>query len=425
MARILLIDDDLQMSTLLKEWLEANQYQVALQNNGLTGREALKRGDFDIVVLDWDMPGANGLDLCREYKQAGGLSPILMLTGRSNVAEKEAGFNAGADDFLVKPFQPRELGARLKNLLRRCAQTAPAAAATTNQSPAAAGNLLLDRYELLEPLGEGAMGFVYKAKDTLLSRTVALKMLKASTAVNEESLQRFKLEAQAVSQLSHPNIVTIFDFGALPDGSPCIVMEYLDGQGLHELLQNLHAIPLRRALRYFIDCCAGLSHAHSKGVIHRDLKPSNLMLIDSDQDVDRIKIVDFGILKLVDRPDLQSNTMTSPHQVFGSPCYMSPEQCTGKRIDQRSDIFSLGCVFYECLTGIRLFIGDSDFDTMFNRFREKPLPMTVVRPDLDLPAALDSIVFRMLEVEPESRYDSVRAIRDDLENFVHSLQVTQ
>jgi serine/threonine-protein kinase len=422
MTRILLVDDDQQMSVLLKEWLEANQYEVLLQHNGISGRAALKGGGFDIVVLDWDMPGASGLDLCREYKESGGAAPVLMLTGRSSVASKEAGFEAGADDFLVKPFQPRELAARLKNLLRR---SAPAATPPQVQSPAASGNLLLDRYELLNPLGEGAMGFVYKAKDTLLNRTVALKMLKAHSANDQESLHRFKLEAQAVSQLAHPNIVTIFDYGSLPDGSPCIVMEYLEGRALHELLQEIHQIPLRRALRYFIDCCAALFHAHGKGVIHRDLKPSNIMLIDLDQDFERVKIVDFGILKLVERSDLQSNVMTSPHQVFGSPCYMSPEQCTSKLVDQRSDIFSLGCVFYECLTGIRLFLGNSDFDTMLNRFREKPLPMTVVRPDLDLPQALESIVFRMLEVEPDRRYDSAKSVREDLENLAYSLQVTQ
>lgn len=430
MARFLLIEDDQNLTRLVSKWLEAQKHHVRVKNTGAEARCELKLDDFDIVLMDWDLPDAKGPDLCREYRDAGGMAPILMLTGRKELADKEVGFESGADDYLVKPFQPKELDLRLKALLRRVTRqtgemqvvspTEPKEAAVPapakepmqpSLSPPSLGEE--ERYEIKGLLGSGAMGVVFRATDKLLRRQVAMKVLQH--ARQKEAVERFRIEAQAIAQMSHPNIVTIFDFGVSRDNQIFLIMEYLDGQSLDAVLHIEHQLPLARAMPIFRQLCEALMHAHARGIIHRDLKPSNIILLKKEDGTDLVKLVDFGIVKLMDNADLQISGMTKYGQIFGSPRYMSPEQFLGQPVDERSDIFSLGYIFYECLTGIKLFLGDDDFECMERRLSEKPLPLKTVRPDLAFPDGLEELILRMLEVDFSRRFDSMQSVKEALE----------
>lgn len=466
MAKILLVDDDAQLSLLLGELLTHMSYEVELLDHGYSAREALKTRSFDAIILDWDLPDAKGPDLCREFREMGGTTPVMLLTGRSGIGGKELGFEVGADDYLTKPFHPKELCARLKAMLKRASgyvkvtqgaegsdpgakreaglpaddrpgdksaqsgggeRLAPRPADPNYWQPTGAAAVVhsaqanpLDRYEILGSLGEGAMGLVYKALDKMLNRTVAIKMLKPSFIYNQQSLSRFKTEAQAVGQLSHANIITIYDFGVTPEGVPYLVMEWLAGRDLSHVLVTEHQLELKRALPLFIQACDALVHAHERGIIHRDLKPSNMMLL-SVSGRETIKLVDFGIAKLLTWSSMEVVDVTKPGEIFGSPLYMSPEQCMGVPIDHRSDIFSLGYILYQSLTGIKLFLGNNEFETMYKRTVEKPLPLNIVRPDLQLPTSMESIIFKCLAVDPNERYGSVSDLKFVLERVAQKL----
>jgi serine/threonine protein kinase len=435
MTRFLVVDDDCDLTRLISDWLSSLKHHVIVKHTGAEGRAALSAGNFDLVLLDWELPDANGPDLCREYRENGGRAPVLLLTGRGRLKDKEVGFEAGADDYLVKPFRPKELELRMKALMRRSISTEPvpssenpsghlhdaetrvdvSSAVQAETSSAAPPANLPGRYEITGMLGTGAMGVVFKAKDKLLKRTVAMKKLQQLTS--RQSLERFTLEAQSIAQLSHPNIVSVFDFGVSEDRKPFFIMEYLDGTSLEKVLETEKHLKLNRALPIFIQICRALEHAHSKGVIHRDLKPSNLILQKDPDGQEYVKIVDFGIVKLIDRPDLQDQKITRHGQIFGSPHYMSPEQVLGHDLDQQTDVFSFGCIMYECVTGATAFQGENDFDSMQMRLTERPLPFDAIRPDFQLPGALQFIVFKMLEIDPANRYQSLTEVKLSLEQL--------
>src|SRR5262247_1892442 len=232
---------------------------------------------------------------------------------------------------------------------------------------------MLGHYELLSPLGAGGMGEVYRACDTRLNRDVAIKVLPASFANDADRLRRFEQEAHATSALNHPNILTIYDIGA-HEGAPFIVAELLEGEELRAQLEQ-GALPARRALEYAQQITQGLAAAHEKGIVHRDLKPENLFVTMDG----RVKILDFGLAKLkpphAPASDSQAPTqkkITDPGVVMGTVGYMSPEQVRGHETDHRSDIFALGVILYEMLSGHRPFTGDSAADVMSAMLKEEP-----------------------------------------------------
>jgi serine/threonine protein kinase len=279
------------------------------------------------------------------------------------------------------------------------------------------GTVLDGRYEILEVLGGGGMGLVYKARHSYMKRTVAVKVLHKHMVASTEALKRFRLEAQAVSCLNVPNILTVYDFGVSTQGQPYMVMDYLEGTSLHEVLEAEHNLSVERSLNIFIQICRALEHAHEKNVIHRDLKPSNIMLVSVGDEKDFVKIVDFGIAKLLGAAEGEMEQLTRTGEVFGSPLYMSPEQCRGKPLDCRTDIYSLGSVMYETLTGKPLFEGDEVLDLFFKQTTQKPAAFSAVSPTLAIPQELEQIVFRTLEKEPEDRIPTMRNLRLELEQI--------
>ena len=273
----------------------------------------------------------------------------------------------------------------------------------------------LGPYEVLGPLGSGGMGEVYRARDLRLGREVALKILPAESSADPDRLRRFEQESRAASALNHPNLVAVFDTG-VHEGGPYIVFERLQGETLRVRL-GPGPLPTRKAVEYVVQIADGLAAAHHAGIVHRDLKPENVFVTDDG----RIKILDFGLAKLrPSRPKAglvtggaTASEITDAGTVLGTVGYMSPEQVEGNPADHRSDIFSLGSVFYEMLSGRRAFRGDSSVETMHAILKEDPAALSSA--GANVPPALDRIVRRCLEKRPDERFQSARDIAFALE----------
>lgn len=279
------------------------------------------------------------------------------------------------------------------------------------------GKIIAEKYEVLEVIGGGGMGLIYKAKHILMKRIVAIKMMHPQYGSSATTLKRFQQEAQAASALNHPNILAVFDFGLTPAGAPFLVMDFLEGTNLAEVLDEQGLLSHERAVNIFAQACSGLAHAHSKGVIHRDLKPGNIMLTEYDHRKDFVKIVDFGIAKLLPTDEGEANHLTQTGEVFGSPLYMSPEQCRGRNLDTRSDIYSLGCVMYRTLTGSSPFFGQDPMECMYKQVNEAPSKFFDTNPDTRVPEGLETIVFKCLAKEPADRYQTMTDLKDALLEF--------
>jgi tetratricopeptide (TPR) repeat protein/TolB-like protein len=267
----------------------------------------------------------------------------------------------------------------------------------------------LGRYEIVGLIGSGGMGEVYRARDVQLGRDVAVKVLSAQVSEDPKRLERFEQEAHAVALLSHPNILDIHDFGS-DGGVAYAVTELLEGQNLRERLHG-SSLPWSKALEIGMAVAEGLAAAHSKGIVHRDIKPENIFVTTGGH----VKILDFGIARLAAEADLNpldpsapTVTATATAHIFGTVGYMSPEQVAGRRPDARSDIFSLGCVLYETLTGHRAFRGETAVDTMMAVVNRDPPPIAASR--ADVPPALELVVARCLEKQPEERFESAKDV---------------
>ena len=265
------------------------------------------------------------------------------------------------------------------------------------------GTVLAARYEILKLLGQGGMGAVYKARDTELDRIVALKLIRPELAKNPEVLRRFKQELILARQVTHKNVIRIFDLGQ-SDGIKFITMDFVEGQDLRSLLLEKSKLAPEQAVRIMLQICRALEAAHNEGVIHRDLKPQNIMLDASG----RVYVMDFGIARSAYLPG-----MTQTGMLIGTPEYMSPEQGRGEKLTERSDIFSLGIIFYEMLIGKSPYYSDTPLATLWKRMQEKATPPIVADPTL--PQALSNIVVRALEIEPEKRFASAGEMAQQLE----------
>lgn len=279
------------------------------------------------------------------------------------------------------------------------------------------GMVVEGRYKIQSVIGQGSAGTVYKAVQELIGREVAIKVLHDYLVSDDEFIKRFRQEAKASSRLSHPNIITIYDFGLIPEGHrPYIAMDLLIGTPLSDLLASVERLSLEEAIPVFVQVCSALGEAHRQGVVHRDVKPENIVLVErSGQRLFPI-VVDFGIARIVEESDAAKITRTGT--VCGSPTYMSPEQCTSSKVDHRSDIYSLGVVIYETLTGEVPFHSDELVRVMAMHLSDPPTPLNQVKPGLVFPEMLEEVVYKSLAKNPDQRFQSMEDFANALEESI-------
>lgn len=336
------------------------------------------------------------------------------------------------------------LSSRLARVCPRCRQPAPDGAGWEAKCPEDGlafvesrslaesghdpllGTMLAGRFTILSRIGSGSMGSVYRARQAAVGRDVALKIVRRDRAYDSETKARFEREARAVSLLKSPHTVTAFDFGEAEDGSWFLALEMLEGETLGERLRREKRLHWSDALRFASDALRSLAEAHAQGIVHRDLKPDNLFLArvhDPGGDREICKILDFGIAKWVrdeDAPVDQLETLAGT--VFGTPRYMSPEQAQGAPLDARSDLYSLGVLLFQMLTGRAPFVDDDAVVVMAKHIKNPPPELEEAAPGVEIPIAVEAVVRRALEKLPENRPPSAEQMLIDLE---HALTVSR
>ncbi|NJL72608.1 MAG: serine/threonine protein kinase [Candidatus Competibacteraceae bacterium] len=280
-----------------------------------------------------------------------------------------------------------------------------------------------ESYRIKCLLGKGGMGNVYLAEHIIIGKQYALKML-APEQVTEENWNRFQIEGKAIARMDHPNIVKVYNMGVDKTGVPFYVMDLLPGDSLQDLLKSGKVPDFDSLLSIFLQIASALEYSHSRGVIHRDVKPSNIMLVPRGQatgskygGVYEARLVDFGIAKMVDFSDVDKQRLTATGQVFGTPFYMSPEQCLGNSLDARSDIYSFGCTFFQALTGRPPFQGETALETVMMHLHEEPPTLKAAGAVYSSPE-LESLVAKLLLKDRERRYGSMGQVIHDLERIL-------
>lgn len=280
------------------------------------------------------------------------------------------------------------------------------------------GTIIGQRYEIISEIAHGGMGAVYKAKHLHMAKLVAIKVLRDEQLASS-GLKRFELEAQAASSLNHPNLTVVHDFGFTDRHRPYLVMDFVDGQTLDAAIKRDGPLTSEQALPIFKQICEGLAYAHAKGIVHRDLKPSNIILADTAcgagaGSTPTVRIVDFGIAKLTEH---EGQNLTQTGEICGSPYYMSPEQSLGQKIDARSDIYSLGCLMYETLSGIVPLKGENAMQTLMKHVHDDPKPFAEVNAAAHVPHKLETVVFKAMSKNAADRQQSAAELLNELQNI--------
>jgi eukaryotic-like serine/threonine-protein kinase len=342
--------------------------------------------------------------------------PFIFLTTTNDVEMRVALLEIGVEDYWNKPFDVREVSVRAKRILDRInrtdsyRETRPIPIESQDDE----SKLLNNRYRLLEVIGEGGMGLVYRALDLACDRIVALKLLRNEYVTNESQVRRFAREASTAMRIVHPNVIAAHEYGLVPSGQAYITMEMLAGTPLDIELQENERLSIERVSTIMRQVFEGVAEAHKQGVIHRDLKPSNIFLIDPASDRPTVKVLDFGIALLKDK-SRDSKRITEPNIVMGTPEYISPEQAVGLPADERSDIYALGIVMFELLAGDPPFLGNPN-KVVFDHVSATPKPIQEIA---KVDSWLAELIMKMLSKKPEDRPQSVEEILNILNNKDH------
>ncbi len=297
----------------------------------------------------------------------------------------------------------------------KCGERMPGEDTGDGEKDPLLGAFVGDRFLVHDQLGEGGMGVVYRAEQTAIGRTVALKVLHAHLTRDESLHARFHNEAAASSRLTHPNTVTIYDFGKTESGSLYIAMEFVKGKSLDDEILDNGALEWRRSCRLAVQICGSLRDAHDNSIVHRDLKPENIMLCDRGGETDVVKVLDFGIAKILEDDGTdQRKALTKTGMVFGTPQYMSPEQIRGEQVDHRTDIYSLGVILYQMLAGELPFTADMPMGVLSKHLMDIPPPFATSRPGSDIPAAVEAIVMSTLAKTVDDRPQSMKELANRL-----------
>jgi len=269
-------------------------------------------------------------------------------------------------------------------------------------------------YEVLELIGKGGMASVYKVRDINTGKSLAIKVLSKELLQEPALVGRFNREAEAMRRLTHANIVAVYTHTLTVDGAPYMVMDYIDGKSLADILKTELSIDVARATDIFVQVTEGICHAHMKGVVHRDMKPSNIIITTRENGSQSVKIVDFGIATILPAAGVDSHHLTQTGDVFGSPLYMSPEQCRGESVDSRTDIYSLGCVMYETLSGKPPLEGANPIQIILNHINKTPANLRQLPQCANVSEWLEAVIMRCLAKDPAQRYASAELLLSDL-----------
>jgi len=435
-STILIVDDEPYNRDLLVQELE--EYDTRVASNGEEALAAVAKDPPDLILLDVMMPGVDGFEVCRRLKAEDGtrLIPVVIMTALGATEDRIRGIEAGADDFLTKPVDDRQLMARIRTALRakhylERKLDATADVAKSVRAPRALGSVracskcsavysvevpgcalcgspvtyfdkdpfvgrTLDRYSILERWGVGGMGCVYVASHaTLKDQRYAIKILYGELAGQREYAERFAREADACARLNHPNIVSVLDFGTTPERIDYMVMEFVPGRTLREVIQAEAPLPFQRAASIARQIASGLSFAHARGIIHRDVKPANVMVMESDLG-ERVKLLDFGIV--LELSPETSGRLTATGVALGTPVYMAPEQIRDVPIGPTADLYALGATLYEMITGRPPFDGNA-LKVAATKLEMSPEPLRTT-------TGLDRLVWSLLSPRPEDRPQS-------------------
>jgi len=284
------------------------------------------------------------------------------------------------------------------------------------------GSVLDERYVIEAQIGLGGMGAVYRAQQKGMDRKVAIKVLQPEYTQDPRVRRRFHIEALAASRLTHPHTIRIYDFGETAVKELYIVMEYLEGRSLQETLAEQSRLSVGRTLRVARATAESLSEAHERGIVHRDLKPDNIHLITSGRDSDFVKVLDFGVAKIMtEKNEGRAGTLTQAGSIFGTPRYMAPEQCRSLATDPRTDIYALGIIIYHCVTGTVPFDGDTALAIMMQHLQTDPMPLASAAPSVAVPQDVEKLVFRCMQKNPDKRFQSADEVVSAIDEILESL----
>ena len=405
--RVLIVEDSERIRRSLRTGLSAVGHEIAEAPDGSAGLERVASWMPDAVILDRMMPGIGGLEMLRRMREGGHRMPVLVLSARDTARQRVEGLRAGADDYLVKPFDFEEVCARLEALERRSSGALESQAQGSEAVGNLAGRVLDGKYELGEPIGRGGFSVVYRARHLELDRWVAVKVLRSrlSAVPSGRDLAWLRREGVSACRVRHPGAVVVLDAGQAQGGMPYLVMELLEGETLADELRRRGTLSIPRCATLLGQVCDVLQAAHDAGVVHRDVKPANIFIQRTDDGPagQRIKVLDFGIAKWLWSESASTLTaLETTSLLLGTPLYMAPERLVGREVDGRYDVYSLAAVLYEALSGRPPLEAGSHIIATFTAIAGVvPAPVRDVVPDV--PPALAAVIDRGLSKEPQHR----------------------
>jgi CheY-like chemotaxis protein len=419
-ARVLFVDDSDEVRKSFRRMLVADGHRVREASNGIEATALMAMEELDLVISDVHMPDMNGVELLKRVHEIDPDLPVLLLSGDPDLESAMRAVEYGAVEYLAKPVELAKFQASVRHALEvrkqrleardavasRSGQKARAGSMDTN---ALEGTVLGGRYRVGALLGSGGMGSVYEGEDSS-GMPVALKVLHAGIGQDEDVIRRFRREAQLVAAIEHPNIVRVLDF-QMPSEEPAfIVMERLEGASLGDALREQRSFAVEEIAWIGVQVLAALDAAHGTNVVHRDLKPDNVFLTSRSGLVDTVKLLDFGVAKLTEAP--WDERLTQTGMVMGTPAYMAPEQARGESADARSDLYAVGCLVFEALTGRPPFVANNYNAVMFQINQSAPPSLSELRPDLD--PLFCAVITRAMEKDVEARFQTAREFAEAL-----------
>jgi len=399
-ATLLVVDDNEDNRDLMCRRLERDGFRVEAAENGRQALARVAQGGISLVLLDVMMPDMSGLQVLTALRKehSGARLPVIMVTARSQSADMVEALSMGANDYVTKPVDFPVAIARIQAHLR-VTQPGDGAAGEPGPQDVRVGTVLGGRYRLEAKIGSGSFGAVYRARHEELGHAVAVKVLQVHAGASPEAAVRFRREGVTACRVKHPSAVSVLDFGVTPGGVAYLVMELLTGYPLEEELKG-GPLPLLRSLRILAPVCEALAVAHWSGIVHRDIKPANIFLHQAGgREVP--KVLDFGIARIAG--EAVGQRVTVEGWIVGTPAYMAPERFTRQPVDGKADVYSVGVVLFQMLTGQLPFdVTGADPLTIAAQHAGAP-PPSLRSVNADLPEAVDALLLRALSKEPAER----------------------